>query len=97
VLAPTLFAIAVPSQTGTAVWVGHEFWSRDYTARSAAADALFAGALGPATARRLVRLAGATTLIADCSVRADLRPLLGPELRAVHRFGCAAVYEVRPA
>jgi hypothetical protein len=97
VLAPTLFAILVPSQTGRAVWVGHEFWSRDYRFRARAAEALFDGTLSASQARALVLASGARLLISDCAHRLDLEPLLGPIVAAPQRFGCATVYEVRPA
>ncbi len=35
-MARTMFAVGVPAETGRAVWVGHQFWSRDYAARRAA-------------------------------------------------------------
>jgi hypothetical protein len=41
-----------------------------------------------------VRTSGARFLLADCTTRADMRKLLGPLIRSVHGFGCAAVYEV---
>jgi hypothetical protein len=96
VLAPTLFANAVPSQTGRSVWVGHQFWSRDYPARSRAAEALFDGRLSSLQARILVLDSGARVLIGDCAHSLDLEPPLRPILAATHRFGCATVYVVKP-
>jgi hypothetical protein len=96
VLAPTLFANAVPSQTGRSVWVGHQFWSRDYPARSRAAEALFDGRLSSLQARILVLDSGARVLIGDCAHSLDLEPALRPILAATHRFGCATVYVVKP-
>ena len=43
----------------------------------------------------LVRSSGVRFLFADCLERANLQPLLREELAAVHRFGCATVYELR--
>jgi hypothetical protein len=94
VLAPTLLATAIPAQTGRRVWVGHEFWSIDYPARSAFADALFAGRLPAALARRLVLLSGARLLVSSCLENANLAGALRPLRPAVHRFGCASVYVI---
>jgi len=94
VLAPVLEAVAIPSQTGRAVWVGHEFWSRDYNGRLALADGLFDGLLPPAEARALVRVSGARLLVSSCAENADLAPALGSLVASVHRFGCATVYVV---
>jgi hypothetical protein len=72
VLAPPLFAVAVPSQTDRPVWVGHQFWSRDYLNRARAAEALFKGELVTGEARRLVSQSGARFVVSDCSHRTDL-------------------------
>jgi hypothetical protein len=95
VLAPTPFAIVVPSQTGRNVWVGHGYWSRDYRTRAQQVDALFRAHVRPAAAeaaRSFVRDTGATILIADCAHHADLTRPLRPLLASVHQFGCARVY-----
>lgn len=91
VLARPLFALAVPAQTGRAVWVGHQFWSRDYAHRAPLADALFAGRLPAPTARTLVELSGARLLVADCGSARGVVSELAPVLVATHRFGCASV------
>jgi hypothetical protein len=96
VLAPTPFAIVVPSQTGRKVWVGHGYWSRAYFARARQADALFGGRLRPARARRFVLGTGATVLISDCGHHAKLTRSLRPLLASVHQFGCAHVYVLAP-
>lgn len=95
VLAPVLLALAIPSQTGRAVWVGHKFWSRDYDARLALADGLFDGRLPPGEARALVRVSGARLLVSSCAENSNLVPVLGTMLASAHRFGCATVYIVR--
>lgn len=96
VLAPTPFAIVVPSQTGRAVWVGHGYWSKDYSARAKQADSFFRGHMRPARARSFVLGTGASVLVADCKHRANLTPELGSLLASVHRFGCATVYVLAP-
>ncbi len=96
VLAPTPFAIVVPSQTGRSVWVGHPYWSADYAARLRRAGALFAGRMRPARARAFVAGTGAALVLSDCAHRADLAPTLRILLSAVHRFGCATVYVLAP-
>jgi hypothetical protein len=96
VLAPTPFAIVVPSQTGRPVWVGHGYWSQNYFARARQADALFRGRMRPARARRFVLSTGASLLVADCAHHAPLRRSLGSLVGSVHRFGCAQVYVLAP-
>jgi hypothetical protein len=95
VLAPASFALVVPSQTGRAVWVGHEFWSRDYFVRAQVADELFAGRLTPRVARAAVLLSGARLLASGCAERTNLVPVLAAVLASVHHFGCAVVYVVK--
>ena len=96
VLAPTPFAIVIPSETGRRVWVGHGYWSSDYSKRARQADALFGGRMRPARARRFVLGTGATVLISDCRHPASLTKSLGPLLASVHQFGCARVYVLAP-
>jgi hypothetical protein len=88
---------AVPAQTGHRVYVGHPIWTPDLVRREELARALLAGTMTRARARALVRETGAAFVLSDCRRRADLRPLLGPLVREVRRFGCATVYEVGPA
>jgi hypothetical protein len=95
VLAPTPFAIVVPSQTGRKVWVGHGYWSQDYSSRARIVDRLFGGRMRPAAARSFVVQTGASVLVSDCRHRASLVGALRPMLRSVHRFGCASVYVIR--
>jgi hypothetical protein len=94
VLAPTPFAVVIPSQTGRAVWVGHGYWSKDYVARSEQANGLFDGRMSPAAARSFVLATGASLLVSDCVHAADLSGALRPIVSSVHRFGCATVYVV---
>jgi hypothetical protein len=84
----------VPGYTGRKTWVGTVSWTPDFAERVGAADALFAGRLPPEAARALVRSTGARRLLADCGAQAQLMPVLGDLVTAVHRYGCATVYEV---
>ncbi len=95
VLAPTPFAVIVPSRTGRNVWVGQGYWSRDYPARARQVDRLFGGRMTPAAARRFIAGTGASILVSDCRHPKDLTHALAPELSSVHRFGCARVYVLR--
>jgi hypothetical protein len=95
VLAPTPFAVIIPSQTGRHVWAGHGYWSRDYPARARRVDRLFGGRMSRSAVRRFVAETGATILVSDCGHRTDLTRPLGPLLSSVHRFGCARVYILR--
>lgn len=94
VLSSRRLAAAVPAYTGRRTWQGHETWTPDFPRRAAEASDLFAGRLPAGAAQALVRRVGARFVLADCAERRDLAPLLGPVLRAVHRFGCASIYEL---
>ena len=52
--------------------------------------------MSKAQARSFVTASGARFLLASCTATADLRPLLGSMIVAVHHFGCATVYDVGP-
>jgi hypothetical protein len=96
VLARVYLGMTVPSHTGHDTWLGQYPWTPDFNERRAQAEELFAGRMPPAEARRFVRRVGASYLLTDCRSRADLEPLLGPLVQRTHRFGCAAVYDLRP-
>jgi hypothetical protein len=88
----------VPGRTGRKTLVGDCLWSEPRCiTRSLTADALFVGAMSRAQARRFVRRSGARFLLADCRGHRDMARLLGPMVSSVHRFGCAAVYELDAA
>jgi hypothetical protein len=88
----------VPGRTGRNVLVGDCLWSEpNCMPRSETADALFRGQMSPPQARAFVRRSHARFLLASCQAHADLTKVLRPDLVSVHRFGCAAVYELTPA
>jgi hypothetical protein len=97
VLAPTPFAAVIPGQTGRAVWVGHGYWSQDYPVQAREVNRLFGGHLSAAAARSFVASTGAALLVSDCRHHADLTRKLAGDVRAVHQFGCARVYVIKPA
>ncbi|HEY5189456.1 MAG TPA: hypothetical protein VII87_10510 [Solirubrobacteraceae bacterium] len=85
----------VPAQTGRHTLVGDCLWSQPACMpRSLAADALFEGKMTRRQARDFVRTSGARFLLASCAPHVDLLRLLGSTIVSVHRFGCAAVYDV---
>ena len=95
VLTRSYLGAAVPEKTGRRTLVGDCLWSQpNCTGRVNQSQALFDGALRGAAAREFVRDTGATFVLADCTATADLRKTLRPMLVSVHRFGCAAVYQV---
>lgn len=97
VLSTPRLGVLVPPLSGRSTWFGHATWTPDNEGRKARAAALFDGALSPADALRTVRESKASFLLQGCDEgRADVRELLGPEVSAVRRFGCARVYEVGP-
>jgi hypothetical protein len=55
---------------------------------------LFDGDLKPATAKKFVLDRDARFVLTDCRQDIDLGHMLGSIITAVHRFGCAAVYDV---
>ncbi len=97
ILAPTPFAAVVPSQTGRPVWVGHGYWSQDYTVQAREVDRLFGGRMSKTASRAFVTSTHATILVSDCRHTADLARKLGSAVGAVHQFGCARVYVMKPA
>jgi hypothetical protein len=96
VLAPTPFAAVVPSQTGRPVWVGHGYWSLDYPVQAHEVNRLFGGHISGAAARSFAATTRAAILVSDCRHHADLTRKLGSAVQAVHRFGCARVYVMKP-
>jgi hypothetical protein len=88
----------VPGMTGRQSFMGDCLWTEPNCGqRSNATANLEAGRLSPAMARALVRASGARFVLTDCQLGTDITRTLRPMLASVHRFGCAAVYEVRPA
>jgi hypothetical protein len=96
VLARDYIAMAVPAFTGRPTWVGEWTWTPQFAVRAALAEQLMRGTLDPVKARQLVRGTGARFVLRDCGAGVRLGALLGPLVAAEHRFGCAAVYELRP-
>lgn len=95
VVARYYLGMAVPAFTGRRTWMGEWTWTPDFARRQALTEQLFAGAMAPAQARALVVSTGARFALTDCGARADLSAMLGRLVLARHRFGCAAVYELR--
>jgi len=93
--APVPLGQAVPAFTGRQSYVGHYYWTPEYSLRAARVDALLDGRLDRTAALAVIRASRAVFLLSDCRPgRVDLDPLLGPALSARWRFGCATVYEV---
>jgi len=88
----------VPGRTGRHTLVGDCVWSEPRCMpRSLTADALFDGSMSRAQAQSFVQRSGARFVLASCAPHANLERLLGPMIIAVHRFGCAAVFDLGPA
>jgi hypothetical protein len=95
VLTRSYLGATVPEKTGRRTLVGDCLWSQpNCGGRVNQSQALFDGQLTGSAARRFVRETGATFVLADCTATADLRKTLRPMLVSVHRFGCAAVYQL---
>jgi hypothetical protein len=97
VLAPTPVAAVVPSQTGRPVWTGHGYWSQDYPVQARVVDRFFGGRLSATASRAFVATTNARILISDCRHHADLSRKLGSSVTAMHQFGCARVYVIKPS
>ena len=96
VLTPVYSGILVPAYTGRETYVGAGSWTPDFEQRRSDTEAFFAGELTSVEARELVRRSGAAFLYSDCHGRADIDPLVRAFTHRPQRFGCAAVYRVRP-
>ena len=85
----------VPGFTGRRTFVGDCLWSQPGChARLGAVRTLFEGSMKPAAAKKFVRDRDARFVLTDCRQDINLRHMLGSLITAVHRFGCAAVYDV---
>jgi hypothetical protein len=96
VISRSYLSALVPGETGRHTFNGDCIWSEpNCVGRETVGHRLFDGALTPTAARTFVLTNRARFLLADCRTTANLEQLLGPVIESVHRFGCAAVYEVR--
>jgi hypothetical protein len=87
----------VPGETGRRTYVGDCLWSEPgCIARSQLVQKFFDGRMPAGDARRFVTQLRAAFVLAACrGTRPDMAAVLAPLTRGVHRFGCAAVYELR--
>jgi hypothetical protein len=86
----------VPAETGRRTYVGDCLWSQpDCAARAQLTQTLFDGSTPAFAVRAFARGIGARFVLADCDTRPDMAAVLAPLTRSLHRFGCAAVYELR--
>jgi hypothetical protein len=98
VISQFYLAEAVPARSGRQTLLGDCLWSEPHCmALSRSIDALFLGTTSRVQARTFVRRSGARFLLASCQPHANLKRLLGSTVIAVHRFGCADVYDLGPA
>ena len=97
VLTTRSLGAVIPGKTGRRTYMGNIFWSvphplrRDHKVRW-----LFYRHPIPLQAREFVLGTGARFVLAPCQVSTDLQRDLAPVLTAVHHFGCATVYTLRP-
>jgi len=88
----------VPGETGRRTFVGDCLWSQPHCGpRARIAQIIFDGTLSAPAARSLVEMTGARFVLADCQTRPDMDRVLAPITDAVRHFGCAAVYQLKPA
>jgi hypothetical protein len=76
--------------------VGHGYWSQDYPVQAHEVNRLFGGHISATAARSFVAATRAAILVSDCRHHADLARKLGSTVQAVHQFGCARVYVMKP-
>ena len=85
----------VPGLTGRHTFVGDCLWSQPGChGRLGAVRTLFDGRLKPAAAKKFVLDRDARFVLTDCRQDIDLDHMLGSIITTMHRFGCAAVYDV---
>lgn len=88
----------VPARTGRHTFTGDCLWSEPgCNPRSETVAALFDGSLSTAAARSFVAQTGARFLLAACTPRINLDRKLRPLIASVTRFGCAAVFALKPS
>jgi hypothetical protein len=97
VLAPAEMGALIPAETGRRTNVGNIFWTPDYLRRRLFTDIFFRGRLDARATQGVVRSSGSRFLMSGCNGYADISPLIRPQLVSVRRFGCATIYEIRPA
>lgn len=98
VLTRAYLGVIIPGETGRNTYVAGCQWSQpDCAGRTVGAKSLFSGAMAPPAARAFVLATGARFVLSGCGWGPSLRRVLAPILRAVHRYGCASVYEIEPA
>ena len=86
----------VPAQTGRRTYVGDCPWSQpNCSARAQIAQMIFDGSIPAEAARSFVSQIGARFVLTDCQTRPGMAAVLAPMTQSVHRFGCAAVYQLR--
>ncbi len=96
VLARFYLGAVVPGETGRRTFVGDCLWSEpDCSGRATLAQHLLDGTIQGARARRLVNGVGAQFVLTDCTAPPSVGRMLAPISSSVHRFGCAAVYQLR--
>jgi hypothetical protein len=85
----------VPAETGRRTFVGDCLWSQPgCTPRAQIAQMVFDGSLSADVSRWFVNQTGARFVLTDCRTRPDMANVLAPLASSVHRFGCAAVYQL---
>lgn len=95
VIARQYLGVLVPGRTGRHTFVGDCLWSEpDCPGRLVTVRDLFTGKLSSAAAKEFLLSHNARFVIADCRQTVDLNRLLHGVITGVHRFGCAAVYQV---
>jgi hypothetical protein len=95
VLTRSYLGTIVPAESGRSTYVGDAYWSPDFAARQATANALFSDQMSPAESRSFVRRTGARFLLDDCASARRLGLRLAPLIRVTRRFGCTEVYVLR--
>jgi hypothetical protein len=98
VLTRSYLGAVVPALTDRNTYIGDCLWSEpNCLVRTAQVQSLVDRTMPVEQAREFVRRTGARFVLTDCQDPADLTDTLGPLVQSVHRFGCAAVYELAPS
>jgi hypothetical protein len=82
----------IPALTDHATWVGHPYWTPDYSTRVQRTSQLIEGQLTVSEATKLVRSADADAIIEPCGFRKNIEAVLRPAGFTRRQFGCATLY-----
>jgi hypothetical protein len=98
VLSRGYLGLTVPARTDRQTYLGDCLWSQpNCSLRSEQTNHLFLGQMTASQARAFVTQTHARFLLADCKTSALVAGQIKPLVARTTQFGCATVYELKPA